>query len=183
MQPAPSPTDSESLGDTSVHSAPSQPVLKPDSPGENSVQIYPDLLGNTSVQPPSSQPIVDPKSPPITSDIDKKNIKWQNIVLTFCFTTAIGIAIQSTDKNSQFPPSFQWLSLANVLTFSALFVAKFVGKVSPTAAKVLEQAAILLAATIFFLATAASSTQHFKYVTWAIYVVTMIVVLAFRVQI
>ena len=119
---------------------------------------------------------MDPKSAPINSDIDKKNIEWQNIVLMFCFTTAIGIAIQSTEMNSQFPPSFQWLSLANVLTFSALFVAKFVGKVSPTTVKVLEQGAILLAATIFFLATTISLTQHLKYVTWAIYVVTMIVV-------
>ena len=119
---------------------------------------------------------MDPKSAPINSDIDKKNIEWQNIVLMFCFTTAIGIAIQSSEMNSQFPPSFQWLSLANVLTFSALFVAKFVGKVSPTTVKVLEQGAILLAATIFFLATTISLTQHLKYVTWAIYVVTMIVV-------
>lgn len=119
---------------------------------------------------------MDPKSAPINSDIDKKNIEWQNMVLMFCFTTAIGIAIQSTEMNSQFPPSFQWLSLANVLTFSALFVAKFVGKVSPTTVKVLEQGAILLAATIFFLATTISLTQHLKYVTWAIYVVTMIVV-------
>ena len=119
---------------------------------------------------------MDPKSAPINSDIDKKNIEWQNIVLMFCFTTAIRIAIQSTEMNSQFPPSFQWLSLANVLTFSALFVAKFVGKVSPTTVKVLEQGAILLAATIFFLATTISLTQHLKYVTWAIYVVTMIVV-------
>ena len=119
---------------------------------------------------------MDPKSAPINSDIDKKNIEWQNVVLMFCFTTAIGIAIQSTEMNSQFPPSFQWLSLANVLTFSALFVAKFVGKVSPTAVKVLELGAILLAATIFFLATTISLTQHLKYVTWAIYVVTMIVV-------
>jgi hypothetical protein len=52
-----------------------------------------------SVQPPSSKPIVDdPESPPVNSDVTTKNIEWQNIIMAFCFTTALGIALQSTQK-------------------------------------------------------------------------------------
>ena len=148
-------------GETSVQPAPSQTVIDSES------------LRKSLVQPPLSQPIVDGKPSP--NPINWA-VQWQITILTLCFTTAIGIAIQSMEKEFQFPPSFHWLSLANLLTFSALFVAKFVGKEFPKAAKVLEQVAVFLAATIFFLAATIPLPPHFKNAAWAIYAVTMIIV-------
>ena len=182
MQPEPSQTviDPNSLGETSMQPAPSQTDINLDSLRETSVQppppqtvIDPESLGESLVQPPPSEPIVDREPPP--NPINWA-VGWQNTILTLCFTTAIGIAIQSMGKEFQFPPSFHWLSLANSMTFSALFVAKFIGRKSPAAVKVLEQVAVFLAATIFFLAVTIPLQLHFKYAAWAIYAVTMIIV-------
>ena len=142
-------------------------------PAPSQTDINLDSLRETSVQPPPSQPIVDrePRPNPINWAVE-----WQNTILTLCFTTAIGIAIQSMGKEFRFPPSFHWLSLANSMTFSALFVAKFIGRKSPAAVKVLEQVAVFLAATIFFLAVTIPLQLHFKYAAWAIYAVTVIIV-------
>ena len=162
-------------GETSLQPAPSQTVIDVDSvqPPPSQTVIDSESLRKSLVQPPLSQPIVDrePTPNPINWAVE-----WQITILTLCFTTAIGIAIQSMEKEFQFPPSFHWLSLANSLTFSALFVAKFVGKKFPAAVKVLEQVAVFLAATIFFLAATIPLPPHFKYAAWAIYAVTMIIV-------
>lgn len=182
MQPEPPQTviDPNSLGETSVQPAPSQTVVNLDSTRETSLQppppqtvIDPKSVGESLVQPPPSQPIVGQEPPlnPINWDVE-----WQNTILTLCFTTAIGIAIQSMEKEFRFPPSFHWLSVANSLTFSSLFVAKFIGRKSPAAVKVLEQVAVFLAATIFFLAVTIPLPPHFIYAAWAIYAVTMIIV-------
>ena len=181
MQPEPPQTITgpNSLGETSGQPAPSQTVIDLNSPGETSVQppppqtIDPESLGESLAQPPPSQPIVDrePRPNPINWAVE-----WQNTILTLCFTTAIGIAIQSMGKEFQFPPSFHWLSLGNSMTFSALFVAKFIGRKSPAAVKVLEQVAVFLAVTIFFLAVTIPLQPHFKYAAWAIYAVTVIIV-------
>ena len=179
MQPEPSQTviDPNSLGETLLQPAPSQTDINLDSLRETSVQppppqtvIDPESLGESLVQPPPSQDREPPPNPINWA------VEWQNTILTLCFTTAIGIAIQSMGKDFQFPLSFHWLSLANSMTFSALFVAKFIGRKSPAAVKVLEQVAVFLAATIFFLAVTIPLQPHFKYAAWAIYAVTVIIV-------
>ena len=165
---------------SSVQPPPSHRIIDFNSPMETSVQLPPSQTimdqespGGNLVPPPPSQPIVDRERPPNPINWAAE---WQNTILTLCSTTATGIAIQSMEKEFQFPPSFHWLSLANSLTFSALFVAKFVGRKSPAAVKVLEQFAVFLAVTIFFLAVAIPLPLHFKYSAWAIYAVTMIIV-------
>lgn len=145
------------------------------------------LLPISSHSPPTlPQPSQTTESPTITpvpddarQNIEQQNLQWQDIILGFCFASAHGIALQFVKTPSQFPPSFHLLSLALVLTFSAVFVAKLISSKFPDTAQVIEKVAVFFAATAFFLAISIPLPLNLKFFTWAIYCVLLLPVFIF----
>lgn len=142
------------------------------------------LLPKSSNSPPTqSQPsqTMDLESPPVTpvpvvtrQNLERRNLQWQDIIMGFCFTSALEIALQSTQTASQLSPSFHWLSLAVVLTFSTLFVAKFMSSKYPVHAQVVEKVAVFFVTTAFFLAIAISLPPSFHIFIWTVYAVLLL---------
>ena len=141
------------------------------------------LIPPSSHTPPTeSQPSqnTDPEAPPVTTVVAKQNIEprnpqWQDIIMGFCFTSALQIALQYTKTSSQLPLSFHLLSLTVVLTFSALFVAKLISSKYPVSAQVADEVAVFFVTTAFFLAITIPMPLCLKFLTWAIYVVLLTV--------
>ena len=137
----------------------------------------------TLPQPSQTTELESPTITPVPDDarqnIEQRNLQWQDIILGFCFTSAHGIALQFVKTPSQLPPSFHLLSLALVLTFSAVFVAKLISPKFPDTAQVVEKAAVFFAATAFFLAISIPLSLNLKFFTWAIYGVLLLPVFIF----
>ncbi|KAL4632279.1 hypothetical protein ACB092_04G038400 [Castanea dentata] len=142
------------------------------------------LLPKSSNSPPTqsqSSQTMDLESRPVTpvpavtrQSLERRNLQWQDIIMGFCFTSALEIAIQSTQTASQLSSSLHWLSLAVVLTFSTLFVAKFMSTKYPVHAQLVEKVAVIFATTVFFLAIAITLPPSFHIFIWAIYAVLLL---------
>lgn len=154
-------------------------------------QLVPKSSHSPPTQPQPSQ-TTDLESPPVTpvpivarQNMEQRNLQWQDLIFGFCFTTALGIALQSTQAPSQLPLSFHLLSLTVVLTFSALFVAKLISSKYPVSAQVADEVAVFFVTTAFFLAITIPMPLCLKFLTWAIYVVlvTLLVFSFFLVQV
>ncbi|KAG6732371.1 hypothetical protein I3842_01G173700, partial [Carya illinoinensis] len=109
--------------------------------------------------------------------LQQHNLEWQDIIMSFCFTSAIAIALQSQQTHSNFPPSFYPLCFAMLLIFSSLFVAKFISSKFPTLARALELLAIFVAAAEFFLAVVIPLPLSLKFATWAIFGVSLLTII------
>ncbi|KAG6732368.1 hypothetical protein I3842_01G173400 [Carya illinoinensis] len=116
-------------------------------------------------------------SKPLDPPAATHNLEWKDIIMSFCFTSAVAIALQSQQTHSKFPPSFYLLCFAMLLTFSALFVAKFISSKFPTAARALELLAVFVAAAAFFLAIAIPLPLPLKFATWAICAVSFLAII------
>ncbi|KAK9278600.1 hypothetical protein L1049_028173 [Liquidambar formosana] len=142
--------------------------------------------------PPTAAPPRPPSSPPSPAlDLEaqvatsvhaqaQQNPNWLKIVLAFCFSSAIEIALQSVQSqysHAQLPQTFHLLSLAILFSFASLFVAKFITSKSPVAARVLEQVGVFFAATAFFLAVTIPLPQSLKWIAWAVYAVCVLTIL------
>ncbi|KAL4633960.1 hypothetical protein ACB092_04G161600, partial [Castanea dentata] len=127
--------------------------------------------------PPSSHtPPTEPQPSQTTDPIEPRNPQWQEIIMGFCFASALQIALQYTKTpSSQLPLSFHLLSLTVVLTFSALFVAKLISSKYPVSAQVVDEVAVFFVTTAFFLAITIPMPLCLKFLTWAIYVVLLTV--------
>ena len=153
-------------------------------------QLLPRSAHSPPTQPQLSQ-TTDHEEPPVTPVIDRQNIeprnpKWQDIIMGFCFTSALQMALQYMKTQSQLiPVSFHLLSLTVVLTFSALFVAKLIGSKYPVSAQIVDEVAVFFVTTAFFLAITIPMPLCLKFLTWAIYVVlvTVLVFSFFLVQV
>ena len=104
----------------------------------------------------------------------QQNLEWRNVIMAFCFASSLEIALKSLDPpNRQLPLTFHLLSLAIMLTFSALFVSKFIYSKFRIASQFLEQVAIFFAVTAFFVTASIPLPLFFKCTNWAIYVVSL----------
>ncbi|KAJ4723585.1 putative GTPase IMAP family member 1 [Melia azedarach] len=155
------------------------------------VQSFLSQLPPRSDPPPSSLPTL-PASSPSTRDSDSQAVsapntqqvqnpnqillQWQNVVMAFCFTSALEIALLFAQTKSQLPVSFYFLSFVILLVFLSLFVAKFVGEEFVFTSEVLEKVAILLAATSFILTITIPLPLSFKFAVWTLYVVCLFIV-------
>ncbi|KAK9278137.1 hypothetical protein L1049_027696 [Liquidambar formosana] len=145
----------------------------------------------TSDPPPPATPPRPPSPPPSTAlDSEEqvaatsvvfahaqKNLDWTKIVLGFCLSSAVDIALQSVQTQSQLPPIFHWLSLAISFAFASLFVAKFISWKFPIPAQMLEHAAVFFAATAYFVAVTIPFPMSLKCISWAVYVVSLLAIL------
>ena len=86
------------------------------------------LLPKSSNSPPTQT--MDLEAPPATpvpavtrQSLERQNLQWQDIIMGFCFTSALEIAIQSTQTASQLSSSLHWLSLSQSYSLSLLFLS------------------------------------------------------------
>ncbi|KAK4566571.1 hypothetical protein RGQ29_002728 [Quercus rubra] len=149
-------------------------------------QLLPRSAHSPPTQPQPSQ-TTDLESPPVTpvpvvarQNMEQRNLQWQDLIFGFCFTSALGIALQSTQVPSQLPLSFHLLSLTVILAFSTLFVAKLISSKFPVQAQVVEKVAVFFLITAFFLAISIPMPLSLKFFTWAMYGVLLLTVFVFR---
>ncbi|KAJ0035883.1 hypothetical protein Pint_25847 [Pistacia integerrima] len=125
--------------------------------------------------PPSSQP---PSSS--STDIESQAAvvpqqnhnpllhQWGNILMAFCFTSALEIAILSAQIQSQLPVSFHILSFAILLIFLFLLVSSFIGHHFKTINQVLELVSVILFATTFVFTIAIPFRLSLKCLAWTL---------------
>ncbi|TXG72763.1 hypothetical protein EZV62_001342 [Acer yangbiense] len=121
-----------------------------------------------------------PVTPPVEQNQRQFWLQWRNIVMAFCFTSALEIALLFAQTKSQLPLSFYILSLAILLTFLCLFVANFIGPHFTNTAQVLEKIAALLFATTVVFTIAIPLPLILKCVIWALYAIALFAVLLLR---
>ncbi|KAL5784110.1 hypothetical protein ACOSQ2_006502 [Xanthoceras sorbifolium] len=156
-------------------------------------QIRPtsDPPSSSSTPPPSSfsSNADDLESQPVTTTAivaehnhnhNQFTLQWQNIVMEFCFLSALKIALLFEQKKSQLPLSFYLLSFAILLTFLSLFVANFIGPHFKNTAQVLEKIAVMLGATIVVFTITIPLPLSLKCIAWALYAIALFTVLICR---
>lgn len=113
--------------------------------------------------------------PPV---IVRQNFEWSRLILSFCFTSAIEIAIQSTQTSAPLSPLFHALSLTISLAFASLLLAKCIDSSKfPVTANALERFSVFFAATTFFHAISIPFPVYIKCTTWAIYLLSVLIIL------
>ncbi|GAY53251.1 hypothetical protein CUMW_147920 [Citrus unshiu] len=143
-------------------------------------------LGPSSNPPPSSSSTDDDSesqqvAAPIPNTEQKINpnqflLQWQNVVLAFCFTSTIEIAVLFEQTKSPLSVSFYLLSFVILIIFLSLFVAKSVGQNFTATSQVLEKVAVLLAATSFIITITIPFPLWLKCTAWALYALCLIII-------
>ncbi|XVF37635.1 hypothetical protein REPUB_Repub20aG0026500 [Reevesia pubescens] len=129
--------------------------------------------------PPPSSPSFSLESEPINLLAAQQHLQWQNAILTFCFTFALGlISLQfsQTDKSKELPTSFALLSFAILLTFFLLLVAFFINQRHATTSIKLEKVALLLAAAAFCHAITIPFPLNLKFASWTLFFFSVFVI-------
>ncbi|KAJ4723581.1 putative GTPase IMAP family member 1 [Melia azedarach] len=157
---------------TSVQSFLSQ--LRPRSdPSRSSSPTLP--VSSPSIRDSESQAVTAPN----TQQVHNPNqflLQWQNVVMAFCFTSALEIALLFAQTKSQLSVSFYLLSFVVLLIFLSLFVAKFVGEKFVFTSQVLEKVAVLLAATSLILTITIPLPLRLKCAAWTLYALCLFIV-------
>ncbi|KAJ6973401.1 hypothetical protein NC653_033664 [Populus alba x Populus x berolinensis] len=115
--------------------------------------------------PPSQQtpyPVINPQQ--INMVIVKQfTLEWPDIIIAFCFESAIQIALQyEKPQQPKLPISLFLLSFSILLTFCSLLVSQLISNKFPDISKVLEKIAISLAAIAFFTTITSPLTLSLK---------------------
>ena len=100
------------------------------------------------------------------------------VILPFCFSSVLEIAFNRSAQpiirhHEQLPGILDLLSLSIVLTFSALFVSKFIHSRFQMIVQFLEKFAIFFSVTAFFIAASIQLPLYLKFANWAIYAVSL----------
>lgn len=143
-------------------------------------QFSPDAIIFSDTDPQITVVEQLPRPPPPPVIVQQNNLEWNKLIINFCFASAIEIANQSDNSQSQNSPFFRALPLAISLAFASLFVAKFIGAKFAGTARALEQASIFFAATAFFLAVSIPFPLYIKCTTWAVYAVSLLAIFICR---
>ena len=109
-------------------------------------------------------------------DEARRVLEWQNVIIAFCFSSAIDITILFAQPKSELSPLYCVLSFAILTTFLSLFVSKFIVHKFAAASQVLEKAAAIVAATALVLATTIPYSTKLKYATWSLYAVSLLTI-------
>ncbi|GLT91631.1 hypothetical protein SLE2022_095080 [Rubroshorea leprosula] len=153
-----------------LHAESLQPPL-PSIPNLESPQLPP--------QPPPSM-IDDLESQHIRSDVAQQNLQWQNAILAFCFTTAIEISLQFAKSQSKLSLPFSLVSLAILLTFALLLIAKMIRRELTKVSQVLEKVAFLIATATFCYTTTIPFSVGFKCVIWSIFTISLLILVIYK---
>ncbi|KAH9727402.1 hypothetical protein KPL70_008660 [Citrus sinensis] len=144
------------------------------------------LRPSSNPPPSASSTGDDPESQQVTAPVPNTEpkinpnqflLQWQNVVMAFCFTSAIEIAVLfEQTKSSPLSVSFYLLSFVILIIFLSLFVAKSVGQNFTVTSQVLEKVAIFLAATSFIITITIPFPLLLKCTTWALYALCLIII-------
>ncbi|KAG2667174.1 hypothetical protein I3760_15G099400 [Carya illinoinensis] len=109
---------------------------------------------------------------------------WAKIMLPFCLTAAIDIALVYVQLYSQFPGDFHWLSLAILLAFACFFVAGFINPKYVGTAKVLVKCGFFFTYTSFFISITVPVPLPLKITSQLVYAISVLaVVLSFKTEV
>ncbi|PON83622.1 hypothetical protein TorRG33x02_205790 [Trema orientale] len=106
-----------------------------------------------------------------------QHIHWPEVVMGFCFASAVQIATLWSQLQSNFAPIFDVVSTAILLSFATIFVSKYIGSKFPRTALVLEQLGVLFAVTGFFITVTISFPKPLVITTWVVYVICLFIIL------
>ncbi|XVF68761.1 hypothetical protein PTKIN_Ptkin11bG0027200 [Pterospermum kingtungense] len=129
----------------------SDPPQPQSSPPPSPSAVDAESLPSLPPQPPRSPCSFNMDSELLHLLAAQHHQQWQNAILTFCFTFALGISLQfpKADKSKKVPTSFVLLSFAVLLTFALHLVALFISQKHAETSKLLEKTTLLLAAAAF----------------------------------
>ena len=113
----------------------------------------------------------------IKSPLAQSDLNWSKLVVAFCFGSAIEIAHQSQSRPQHLSTVYLLLCCAISVSFSCIFVAKFIGSRFSTAEQVMEHVGVLFAVTAFFLAITSPFPVSLKCTVWAFYAVSLLAIL------
>ncbi|XWS52924.1 hypothetical protein CRYUN_Cryun11dG0114500 [Craigia yunnanensis] len=110
----------------------------------------------------------------------EQHLQWQNSVLAFCFSYALGVSLQfvGTDQpNHQLPFSLVLLSFLVLLTFIFILVALFIHPNCTRTSQALEKIAFLLAAAAFCHTLSIPFSFELKCAIWAVFLLSLLIVI------
>ncbi|POO01989.1 hypothetical protein TorRG33x02_022810 [Trema orientale] len=93
--------------------------------------------------------------------------------MAFCFSSDLEILDFRGCTAHQLPGILDFLSLPILLTFSALFMSKYINLRFQMTLQFLEQFAIFFSVTAFFVAVSIHLPLYLKFANWAIYAVSL----------
>ncbi|TXG50596.1 hypothetical protein EZV62_023120 [Acer yangbiense] len=99
-------------------------------------------------------------------------------MICFCLPTAVAIALRSLQTKSQLPLAFHFLTVALLFSFNFLFLSNFITPKFPEIAQILERVGVLFAVTAIYIAITIPLPVWLKYITWAIFVISFVVIVA-----
>ncbi|KAJ0049128.1 hypothetical protein Pint_16333 [Pistacia integerrima] len=114
---------------------------------------------------------------PAAPAADQYNLDWAMIMIGFCLPSAVEIALQSLQTKSQLSPMFHFLSISIILSFTFLFVSKFMNTKFPVSAQVLERVGVLFAVTAIFVAITIPFPLWLNCITWVLYAISFIAIM------
>ncbi|KAH7852145.1 hypothetical protein Vadar_021087 [Vaccinium darrowii] len=148
--------------------------LRPPAEGSSKPPQPPSSDINHEIVAVEQQPVI---VPPVVAQNRQQNLDWPQLVIAFCFTSAMDVALQSIETRTQLPLPFHFLSLAIVFAFTSLFVARHISSKFPLQAGVLEKVGIFFAVTAFFVAITVALPLCLKLISWIIFAVSLLVIL------
>ncbi|KAH7858165.1 hypothetical protein Vadar_020774 [Vaccinium darrowii] len=104
----------------------------------------------------------------------KNSFDFPTLVLAFCLTSAVEIAIQERSVN---PLIFHLLCLMVVFAFASIFVAKYIAPKHPNAANKLDNVGVFFGFTAFFLAVTIPFPLCLQIISWITYGLSLLAIL------
>ena len=102
--------------------------------------------------------------------------RWANIIVCFCFASAIEIALVSAQLHYHLLPIFHFLSLSIFFGFASLLISVVINSKFPKTARLLEGASVFFVVTAFFIAISIPLPLCLKLTVLVVYVICLILV-------
>ncbi|PON53177.1 hypothetical protein PanWU01x14_204080 [Parasponia andersonii] len=113
----------------------------------------------------------------VVADQSGQHIHWPEVIMGFCFASALQMATLWSQLQSNFAPIFDAVSIAILLSFTSIFVSKYIASKFPRTALVLEHLGVLFAVTGFFVTVTISFPKPLVVTTWVVYVTCLFVII------
>ncbi|RXH80455.1 hypothetical protein DVH24_004369 [Malus domestica] len=116
----------------------------------------------------------------LDNDLDPSNLDWATIILAYCLSTTIGMALVPIQLHSkQLPISFCFLGLIIRLSFSSIFVSKFIQyfKCSRIIVHLVHYFDVFFGVIAFFISITIPFPLWFKFTASIIYAALGLVIL------
>ncbi|KAG6736481.1 hypothetical protein POTOM_060745 [Populus tomentosa] len=106
---------------------------------------------------------------------DEQVKEWQKVLISTCFASGLEIALHFHQITDSKLDSLHLVCILVAIPFSCLFVSHFINPTKfPRTSKVLGKVAVFLEATVFFITISIPFPPGVKWVTWIIYVISLL---------